>query len=417
MNDGRPAVLLLREEPHKASAPYNMEELKSLAGAAGYRVLAEIVQRRSRDNRFQLGRGKIFEALSFRPEKLIFYNPLSPKQVFNISQLGVPVIDRFHLILEIFASRASTREAKLQVELARLSYDAPHVRDSLSQSKLSEQPGFRGSGAYEQSLYRDMQRRIAKIRTALQSVELQGEERRQRRREMGFYLVALAGYTNAGKSTLLNALTNARAAVKDQPFTTLSPTTRALEANGRRILLTDTVGFIDDLPHFLIKAFRSTLAEISRADLVLLVADASDPLEILRRKLAASHKALWDCGVSAPILTVLNKMDRLSPGEISYKEGRIGDLADRPVFTSAELGLGLDELAERIGERLRPLKEYQIRLPYTDQALKVLSSLYKREEIFSVSYGEDILVRLRGREETASRLSGAARVFEDMGQR
>jgi GTP-binding protein HflX len=287
MNDGTPAVLLQREDPHKASAPYGMEELRSLADAAGYRVLAEIVQKRSRDNRFQLGRGKILEALSFEPERLIFHNPLSPKQVFNISQFGVPVIDRFNLILEIFASRASTREAKLQVELARLSYDAPHIRDALSQSKLSEQPGFRGSGAYEQSIYRDMQKRIAKIRTALQSVELQGEERRQRRRELGFDLVALAGYTNAGKSTLLNALTNAGVAVKDQPFTTLSPTTRALEMKGRRILLTDTVGFIDDLPHFLIKAFASTLAEISRADLVLLVADASDPLEILRRKLAA----------------------------------------------------------------------------------------------------------------------------------
>jgi GTP-binding protein HflX len=417
MNNGTSAVLLQREEPHKASAPHSMEELRSLADAAGYRVLGEIVQKRSRDNRFQLGRGKILEALSLRPERLIFFNPLSPKQVFNISQLGVPVIDRFNLILEIFASRASTREAKLQVELARLSYDAPHVRDALSQSKISEQPGFRGSGAYEQSIYRDMQRRIAKIRTALESVELQGEDRRLRRREMGFDLVALAGYTNAGKSTLLNALTNARAAAKDQPFTTLSPTTRALEANGRRILLTDTVGFIEDLPHFLIKAFASTLAEISRADLVLLVADASDPLAILRRKLAASHKALWDCGVSAPIVTVLNKMDRLSAEEISYKEAHIGDLAFRPVFISAELGQGLEMLVEHIRERLKPLKEYLIRLPNTDQGKRELSSLYRREEIFSVSYGEEIVVRLRGREETASRLYGAACPSEEKEQR
>ena len=114
---------------------------------------------------------------------------------------------------------------------------------------------------------------------------------------MGFDLVALAGYTNAGKSTLLNALTGSGVEAKDQPFTTLSPTTRALEITGRRVLLTDTVGFIDDLPHFLIKAFQSTLAEISQADLVLLVADMSDPPELLRRKLVASHKALWDCGV------------------------------------------------------------------------------------------------------------------------
>lgn len=400
MNEARTAVLLLREDPQQDPDPYRMEELRGLAGAAGYQVLAEIRQRRGRDHRFQIGRGKIAEALAYHPDKLIFYNPLSSTQVFNIRiEFLTEVIDRFNLILEIFASRASTREAKLQVELARLSYDAPGVRNALSLRKHGEQPGFGGAGAYEQSMYHDIRGRMAKIRTTLKDVELMGEDRRNRRRELGFDLVALAGYTNAGKSTLLNALTGAGVAAKDQPFTTLSPTTRALDMRGRRILLTDTVGFIDDLPHFLIKAFRSTLAEISQADLVLLVADMSDPLPLLRRKLVASHKALWDCGVSAPLITILNKVDRLREDEVVARMELIKDLAPHPVLASAASGQGTEELAELIGQRLQPLTEYQIRLPYTSQGLAELSRLYKTAALLAVRYEEELIVTLRGRPE------------------
>ncbi len=407
------AVLLMRENPTQAPDPYKMAELKGLAAAAGYRVLAEITQRRGRDHRYQLGRGKIEEALSYNPDKLIFYNPLSPGQVFNIrSEFSAQIIDKLNLILEIFAQRASTREAKLQVELARLSYDAPHVKSALSLKKLGEQPGFRGAGAYEQSMYHDIRGRMAKIRAALKDVELMGEDRRQRRRELGFDLVALAGYTNAGKSTLLNALTNAGVEAKDQPFTTLSPTTRAVEMKGRRVLLTDTVGFIDDLPHFLIKAFRSTLSEISQADLVLLVADMSDTPETMRRKLVASHKALWDCSCSSPIITVLNKADKLPEEEASARQEAIRDLAPSPVLVSASTGLGLEDLAERIGQRLQPLKEYQICLPYTSQGLAELSRLYDTADLLHVSYEDELVVHLRGREETVARagLAGARRL-------
>lgn len=404
MNDCKLAVLLLRESPNQTSDPYKMEELRGLAGAAGYKVLAEIIQRRGRDNRFQVGKGKISEALSYRPDTLIFYNPLSPLQVFNIrSEFKAQVIDRFNLILEIFAARASTREAKLQVELAKLSYDAPHVRNALSLKKTGEQPGFKGAGAYEESMYRDIRGRIAKIRATLQNVEEMGEDRRQRRRELGFDLVALAGYTNAGKSTLLNALTDADVDANDQPFTTLSPTTRAVEMKERKVLLTDTVGFIDDLPHFLIKAFKSTLSEISEADLVLLVADASDPPEILRRKLAASHKALWDCSSSAPIITVLNKIDRLHKDEVQARLEIIEDLAPHPIQASACTGSGLPELIAQINHRLAPLKEIQIKLPYTSQGLSELSKLYDAAGQIQVSYEDEMVVRLKGREDTIAK--------------
>jgi GTP-binding protein HflX len=404
MCDAQTAVLLMREEPNAGPEPHRMDELNGLAEAAGYKVLATVIQRRGRDHRFQLGRGKIIQALSYNPDKLIFYNPLSPGQVFNIrTEFSAHVIDRFNLILEIFAARASTREAKLQVELARLTYDAPHARQAASIRKLGEQPGFRGAGVYEQAVYRDMHSRMTKIKDALQEVEMIGQERRQRRHELGFDLLALAGYTNAGKSTVMNSLTQAGVAAQDQPFTTLSPTTRAVDILGRRVLLTDTVGFIDDLPHFLIKAFRSTLAEISQADHILLIADISDPPNILRRKLVASHKALWDCGACAPLITVLNKVDRLSEDLIQPKIDAICDLAPNPVLISASSGQGLDRLIDCIGQKLQPLKEFQIRLPYTPDALSQLSRIYRSAQIVHVSYEDEMVVSFRGREETAAK--------------
>lgn len=405
MTESKTAVLLMRENPANPADPYRMKELRGLANAAGYLVLDEIKQRRERDHRFQIGRGKIEEALTHHPKKLIFYNPLSPTQVFNIrSEFPVQVLDRFNLILEIFASRASTREAKLQVELARLSYDAPQVRSELALKKRGEQPGFRGAGAYEQSMYHDIRGRMAKIRAELREVEAMGEGRRRRRREMGFDLIALAGYTNAGKSTLLNTLTGSGVVALDQPFTTLSPTTRALEINSRRALLTDTVGFIDDLPHFLIKAFHSTLSEIAQADLVLLVADLSDPLELLRRKLVASHKALWDCQVTAPMITVLNKVDQLDEFDARMKVDHIRDLAPNPVMVSAHSSQGLETLKELIHERLPPLKEYQIRLPYTSRSFGELSRLYRTCELLNVRYEEELILSLRGRAEDVARM-------------
>jgi len=400
MTSGETAVLLIRENLRGESHPERKEELRGLAKSAGYEVLAEISQRRGRDRKFQLGRGKIEEALSCGPDKIIFYNPLSPGQVYNISkEFDVQVIDRFNLILEIFASRASTKEAKLQVELARLSYRAPLVKVMESLQKLSERPGYRGSGSYDVSMYRDIKSRMAKIRAELKSVEDRGEKRRQRRRDLGFDLVALAGYTNAGKSTLFNTLTEASVTSKDQPFTTLTPTTRAIEAKGRRFLLTDTVGFIDDLPLFLIKAFRSTFAEIVDADLVLLVVDLSDPPLILRDKLVACHEALWDCNCYAPIVTALNKVDRLEKGEIERRIERIEDLIPNPVTVSAKERLGLEDLIELILEKLPPQEEFEITLPNSEEGMSHLSRLYEVAEVLDMEYGEEITVRLKGRQE------------------
>ena len=399
------AVLLMRDDPKEPPRPQKMEELRGMAESAGYAILAEISQQKSRDRRFQLGKGKIAQAVAYNPDKLIFYNPLSPGQVYNISkEFGQTIIDRFNLILEIFAYRASSKEAKLQVELARLSYEAPFVRVMESLRKLSEKPGYRGSGSYDVSMYRDIKGRMAKIRSELKNVEITGQVRRQRRRDLGFDLVALAGYTNAGKSTLFNVLTEETVMAKDQPFTTLSPTTRAVNSKERSFLLTDTVGFIDDLPLFLIKAFRSTLAEIVQADLVLLVVDLSDPPQILRDKLIACHDALWDCGNYAPIISVLNKVDTLTEEEVAYRKSQIQDLSPNPVVISAKDKRGLSDLLNLISNKLPPLKEFEISLPNNEDGMSQLSRLYQAAEVMNVQYGEAIVVQLKGREEMATRL-------------
>ena len=415
MRREKTAVLLFREDPREDLRPEEVTELRGLAEAAGYTVLAEVFQRRGRDRRFQLGRGKVVEAASLGPDKLIFNEPLSPGQIFNIGkEFEIPPMDRFNLILEIFASRASTREAKLQVELARLSYEAPFVRTIESLKKLSERPGYRGSGSYDVSMYRDIKGRMAKIRAELLAVEETGVRRRERRRKLGFDLVALAGYTNAGKSTLFNRLAEETVAAKDQPFTTLSPTTRAVAARDRRFLLTDTVGFIDDLPLFLIKAFRSTLAEIVEADLVLLVVDLSDPPEVLRERVASCHGALWDCGCYAPLVSVLNKVDRITPEEAEERCRLLEDLAPTPVLVSAREGLGLEALLDAILEKLPPLEEFLVRLPASEAGMGQLSRLYEVAEPLEVRYGEEVEVLLRGRREiVAKALRGAERPEAD----
>jgi GTP-binding protein HflX len=240
-------------------------------------------QTRRPDARYQIGPGKVEELAKLVEEtgadKVIFDNPLRTLQNYNLAKAThVEVIDRFQLILELFNRRATTTEAKLQIQLATLKNELKHAREKVRLSKGSEQPGFMGLGAYEADVYKDaIKLQVQTILKKLAAIRKKRVLQRERRTALGFQTISLAGYTSAGKSTLFNALTEETALVDKSLFTTLSTQTRMVEFSRRRFLLTDTVGFIDRLPIGLIEAFHSTLEETIYAALIVLVVDLSEP--------------------------------------------------------------------------------------------------------------------------------------------
>ena len=341
-------VLAERQPPGTRSC---LAELADLARTLNHEIVGTLEQVGPPNPAYHIGKGKAEELArlvrSRGAGRVIFGNQLTPSQAYKLSRLaGVEVIDRFQLILEIFAMRAGSPEAKLQVEYARLSYELPRIREQVRARMSVEQPGLLGGGEYEVDVHYDMvKRKLVNLRRKLKAVGGSREQRRKLRRRRGFKLVAIAGYTNAGKSTLLNALTDARAEVDDMLFTTLTPRTRAMKSI-QKVLLTDTVGFIDGLPHWLIEAFKATLEEIYLADLVLLIVDAADPLPELLRKLRASREVLAEHPVRA--ITTLNKIDLIPKEELDGKLEVLRDFSGELIPISASERMNLDPLIEAI---------------------------------------------------------------------
>ncbi len=393
-------------------------EIRDLARAAGYTVREEVTQTRTEDAATHIGEGKVEElaraVARTGADTVIFDNRLGPYQIYNIGTkmpTDVEVIDRFTLILEIFGQRARTRKAQLQVELAELRYELPRVDAKVNLAKREEHPGFMGLGEYDESRERDIKSRISRIKDELETIAKTEEQRREERRESGFDLVALAGYTNAGKSTLLRRLAadlavdeneqlhpdlDTTAESRDQLFTTLGTTTRRADME-RDVLLTDTVGFISDLPHWLVESFRSTLDEVYRADLVLLIVDVSEPIEAIREKLVTCHDTLYERN-EAPIVTVLNKIDAVSEAELEEKRAALSALAPDPIAVSGKGGLGVDALTDRIARELPPLCEERLVLPMAEETMSLVSWLHDNAYVDEVTYdAEQVLVEFSAR--------------------
>jgi GTP-binding protein HflX len=353
-----------------------LDELKELLRTAGVATAGEMVQTRDEpDPDRYLGRGKLDE-LKHEIERaganlVATDDELAPRQERNLEKaLGVPVVDRTAVILDIFADHAHTAEGKLQVELAQLEYDVARLRglwthlDSLA-GGVGTRGGSptRGPGERQIEIDRRLARdRISSLRRELEKVERTRGTMRARRRSSALPAVALAGYTNAGKSTLLNALTGATVGVGQRLFHTLDPTTRAYEHDSRRYLVTDTVGFIRKLPHDLVEAFKATLEETVLADLIVHVVDASEDEDSRRESEAAVNAVLAEIGADeAPRLVALNKIDLLDESERSHLA--ISNPGAIPI--SAAEGIGLDELRDAIAvafeETLRPV---EVLVPY-----------------------------------------------------
>ena len=377
-----------------------MDELKSLAEAAGYEVLASIEQIRSPHPRYHIGSGKAKELAELvsklKIEKIIFGNDLKPVQVYNLAKLtGIEVIDRFQLILEIFVQRASTREAKLQIDLARLRYELARAKEKVRLAKMGEQPGFHGLGKYEVDVYYEtIQRQLNNIQDKLRRIRGTRVLHRTRRRELGLSTVSLAGYTNSGKSTLFNSLAGENVYVGLGLFTTLSTTTRAVDLSWKKVLLTDTVGFVDKLPLTLIEAFRSTLEETIFSDLILLVVDVSEPQLDVERKISVCLDTIQkiDAG-RIPIITVLNKVDLISGEELRWKIDKLKDLSPNQVPISALNKTNLHLLKAEMMKYFENDVKSCFHLAVNSESMPLLSWVLDQTSVHDVKYeGESFTV-------------------------
>ena len=398
-------------EGSAAQAEASLAELARLAETAGSQVLEGLVQRRSRpDPATYIGTGKVAElrdaVLAAGADTVVCDGELSPGQLRQLEdKLKIKVIDRTALILDIFAQHARSREGKAQVELAQLQYLLPRLRGW--GEALSRQAGGRAGGAGggvglrgpgETKLETDrrrIHRRLAKLRREIAGMRTVRDTKRGRRLARRVPAVAIVGYTNAGKSSLLNALTGAGVLVQDALFATLDPTTRrAVTPDGRGYTLTDTVGFVRHLPHQLVEAFRSTLEETVEADLVLHVVDGADAMpedQIAAVRVVLSEVLDTTGGSAPPELLVVNKTDAVDQVSLA----RLRHLVPDAVFVSARTGTGLDALVTRVAELLpRPDVEIDVEVPYAHGGL--VARVYAEGQVLSAEHTE-LGTRLRAR--------------------
>jgi GTPase len=412
-NGGAPGTGRARQRAYLVAAhadhdAHGLDELRELLRTAGVAGVGELVQQRERPHpNTYIGPGKLEELKSYLAgadaNLVACDDELSPRQERNLeAALGVPVIDRTAIILDIFAAHAHTADGKLQVELAQLEYNLARMRglwshlERLGAGRIDGGIGTRGPGETQIETDRRLARdRISALRRKLANVRSSRSVMRAERERAQLPSVALAGYTNAGKSTLLNALTGAEVGVGDRLFQTLDPTTRLLRAGGRDYLLTDTVGFIRKLPHQLVDAFGATLEETRLADLILHVVDASDSEEELLAMTTAVEDVLEEIGaLDAPRVLVLGKADLIEPERRAELARRHPDA----VLVSAVTGEGVQILIDRIVDEFAArLQEVELLVPYDEGGrlaeLHELAGDLKRED---TPNGVRVTVRLPG---------------------
>ncbi|HXZ89660.1 MAG TPA: GTPase HflX [Candidatus Dormibacteraeota bacterium] len=352
--------------------PSLAEETRMMAESIGYEVVGTLIQKRkSVHHSYTIGPGRLKDLKSLvedeHADTVIFANPLTSSHVFNLTQhLGgdVRVIDRNLLILEVFDKRAFTNEAKLQIRLAKLKYTLSWGREFIKlRGIMGEQLGWMGPGDYPyQEYYRAARNRISRIEDELEDIYKKKMLKRDRRRELGFPIVALAGYTQAGKTSFFNLVAHEEKVVGLGPFTTLTTFARKAttgpEEGGLEFILIDSIGFIEDMHPIILKAFHATLGELATADLVLLFIDASDEPFPLERKVRACSQILREVDVTSPIIICANKIDKISPEQLEQAEATIRKyfLNEEITPLSVKTGQGVDTLLRGIGKQLKYAK-------------------------------------------------------------
>ncbi len=388
-------------------------EIVELIDSIGYKIVGEFRQKTARpDPRFFVGKGKAEEIKGFVEENdidmVVFDGDLTPSQHYQLeSFIGICCMDRIGIILDLFATRARTKESRYQVDLARIEYELPLLREWISKKKVDDRPGFLAGGEYRvDTYYEHARKRKKRINQELQKMERERELRRKSRKDSGYGLISIVGYANAGKSSLFNALAAEHILVEDRLFSTLSTTTRRFHNSKKKILLTDTVGFIKDLPVWLIQSFRSTLEEVFLSDVILLLLDGSDSPDDFRSKLVVALDTLLPKVQLGSIVPIINKIDLLSEDEMEVKGGVIqeSELPNEASYISVTEGLGLEDFVERLHALFLPPLTLKIHVPMDDGMSPTLSWLYENFDVENVVYDKLASITLRCREESLKKI-------------
>ena len=329
-----------------------ISEAEGLCEAAGCKILHLIKQEFLSSPKFGLSGGKIDDlknlVTKMRPDVIVFDEVMKPSQNYNLAaELKIQVLDRESLILEIFESRSTSTESKMQVKLAQLRYEMSRAREKVRLSKMGEQPGFMGIGKFEVDVYyNDIKNRMVSVRAKLQKAGKQRELHRQSRKRIGFRTISLAGYTSAGKTTLFNSMTGEKNEEDHKLFTTLTTTVRKFKLDREWVLISDTVGFISKLPAYLIEAFKSTLEELTFTDIVIVVIDANEKNNELKKKFSSCYKTLMELGVKRQnLLFAFNKTESMNDEEILEKVKQLDLLENKNwIAISAKSGKNIEKL-------------------------------------------------------------------------
>ena len=329
-----------------------ISEAEGLCEAAGCKILHLMKQEFLSSPKFGLSGGKIDDlknlVTKMHPDVIVFDEVMKPSQNYNLAaELKIQVLDRESLILEIFESRSTSTESKMQVKLAQLRYEMSRAREKVRLSKMGEQPGFMGIGKFEVDVYyNDIKNRMVSVRAKLQKAGKQRELHRQSRKKIGFKTISLAGYTSAGKTTLFNSMTGEKNEEDHKLFTTLTTTVRKFKLDREWVLISDTVGFISKLPAYLIEAFKSTLEELTFTDIVIVVIDANEKNNELKKKFASCYKTLMELGVKRQnLLFAFNKTESMNDEEILEKVKQLDLLENKNwVAISAKSGKNIEKL-------------------------------------------------------------------------
>lgn len=422
------AIIVKRVEKQKN---ISTNEIEHLAKSLGYEITDVLSQKRKEDKEYNIGEGKLHEVqIAIRENNadvVIFDNKLGPYQMYNVGIYlsdRVEVFDKYTLVLDIFSKRSNDKISQLQVELAQLRYELPRAETKVRLSKRSEHPGFMGLGEYEESREKDIKNRIKNIKQKLEKLEKQHSRRREKRRDEGFDLVSIAGYTNAGKSTLLRRLSKDHTIDENEKlhkdfdptaestgkyFTTLDTTTRKMDFEKRDVLLTDTIGFISDLPEWLLDAFNTTLDNMYSADLVLVVADATNNTKDMIDRVSTCYDIITRNNEPSRTITVFNKTDKVSEEELIEKKTILEAIAPNPVCISAKKDKNIRELKQRIHRSLPPYEEDRILLPLNDESMSLVSWLYNNAYVNNCNYtSSNVIIEYQGKEKTIQKVRSKA---------